>query len=250
MRLLEVGPHGEPILREFHGNAIPAYAILSHTWGPDSEEVSFQDVEGGSGKGKSGYRKIQFCARQAAADGLRFYWIDTCCIDRKNAVELSEAINSMFRWYYNATRCYVYMPDVSVGDHIVDNQHSHSSWEPSLRKSRWFTRGWTLQELIAPKRVEFFALRGECLGDKSSLREVIHQVTGIAKRALEGEALSSFSVDERMSWAEQRKTTLEEDRIYSLLGIFDVSMPLIYGEGKEKASKRLEKEIYASSIGG
>jgi hypothetical protein len=107
MRLLERKPDGSLILREFIGSAVPAYAILSHTWG--KEEVSFQEVDAGTGKDKAGWRKIEFCAKQAGADGLRYIWVDTCCIDKRNVVELSEAINSMFRWYQKAARCYVYL---------------------------------------------------------------------------------------------------------------------------------------------
>jgi len=223
---------------------VPVYAILSHTWGPDCEEVSFQDIEAGSGQNKSGYDKILFCARRAAADGLRYFWIDTCCIDKRNQVELSEAITSMFRYYQRAAVCYAYLSDVSAThDYGEGEQRSRFHWEPAFRRSRWFTRGWTLQELIAPMRVDFFAREGERLGDKSSLETIIYEVTGVAKRALKGYPLSDFSVEERMSWAVQRSTKREEDEIYSLLGIFDISMPVIYGEGRDKASKRLQREI-------
>jgi hypothetical protein len=197
MRLLQRKPNGELILCEFIGTDIPTYAILSHTWGPDSEEVSFYDIGTGKDKRKIGYGKIQFCARQAAVDGLQYFWVDTCCIDKKNAVELSEALNSMFRWYQKAARCYVFLPDVSTADH----QSSLPTWELAFRKSRWFTRGWTLQELIAPTKVEFFTSDGKRLGDRSSLEDVIYEVTGIARRALNGDTLANFSVDERMSWA-------------------------------------------------
>jgi hypothetical protein len=249
MRLLERKPNGELVLREFIGSNLPAYAILSHTWGADSEEISFYDIEAGTGKSKDGYHKIQFCATQAAADGLRYFWVDTCCIDKKNAVELSEAINSMFRWYQQAARCYVYLLDVSVADYVENNQHSQPAWEAAFTQSRWFTRGWTLQELIAPTAVGFFTSEGKRLGDRLSLEDMIHDVTGIAKRALKGDPLSDFGIDERMSWVAQRKTKLEEDQIYSLLGIFDITMPLIYGEGREKANRRLQKEIAESSKG-
>lgn len=247
MRLLEGKPSGGYILREFISTNLPAYAILSHTWGLDGEEVSFYDMEAGTGESKTGYRKIQFCARQAAADGLRYFWVDTCCIDKKNAVELSEAVNSMFRWYQKAARCYVYLSDVSITDWIEKDQRSHLAWEQAFRQSRWFTRGWTLLELIAPKLVDFFTSDGERLGDKSSLEDMIHEITGITKRVLKGEPLANFSVDERLAWIAQRNTKLEEDRIYSLLGIFDISMALIYGEGVERAYRRLRKEIDEAS---
>jgi hypothetical protein len=222
---------------------IPAYAILSHTWDTENnKEVTFEDLEAGIEKGKAGYRKIEFCEKQATAAGLQYFWIDTCCINRRSETELSEAVNSMFRRYQKANRCYVYLSDVNARDNN-ENGQSSQKWEPAFRKSRWFTRGWTLQELIAPRLVEFFSEDGKRLGDKSSLETIIHQVTGIAQKALQGDPLSDFSVEERKSWATQRSTKREEDGAYSLLGIFDLSMPLIYGEGKEKALKRLDNEI-------
>jgi hypothetical protein len=248
MRLLHLKPDGRPALREFSGNNLPAYAILSHTWGADGDEVTFEDIETGRGKSKAGYRKIEFCASQADTDGLKYFWVDTCCIDKRNAVELSEAINSMFRWYKRAAFCYVYLQDISVANY-AGYPHRSDTWEPAFKQSRWFTRGWTLQELIAPNLVNFFSSEGEYLGNKSSLQDLICKATGIAKKALIGSPLSDFSVHERMAWAARRNTKVEEDQIYSLLGIFDISMPLIYGEGKEKARRRLQKEIYEVSEG-
>ena len=209
----------------------------------NDEEVSFQDVEAGTGKSKAGWRKIQFCADKAAADGLRYFWIDTCCIDKGNNTELSKAINLMFRWYQKAARCYVYLTDVSAHNGKETPQQYLFHWEATFRKSRWFTRGWTLQELLAPTLVDFFSLEGERLGSKLSLEVTIHNITGIPRAALRGESLDAFSRDERMSWASHRHTKEEEDYAYSLLGIFDVSMLLNYGEGKEKAFKRLQEEI-------
>ena len=129
MRLLELKESGELNLTKDLINNIPPYAILSHTWGKDEEEVTFQDLKGGSGTTKTGYKKIRFCGEQAGRDGLRYFWVDTCCIDKSNNTELGEAINSMFRWYRNAAKCYVYLSDVPAEE---------------LRDSRWFTRGWTL----------------------------------------------------------------------------------------------------------
>jgi hypothetical protein len=239
IRLLQRKPNGEIVFREPTSSDVPAYAILSHTWG--KEEVSFQDMEASGGIGKAGWKKIEFCAKQAAADGLEYFWIDTCCIDKRNAVELSAAINSMFRWYQKAAHCYAYLRDVSTPD--VEG-HEQRVWEEAFRKSRWFTRGWTLQELIAPTLVEFFSLEGERLGDKLTLGPMVHEITGIASSALRGDALSNFSIDERMSWAEHRNATVEEDEIYCLIGIFDVSMLANYGEGRDRASRRLQEEIH------
>jgi hypothetical protein len=216
----------------------------------NSKEVTFHDLDTGVAKNKAGYRKIQFCEEKAAADGLQYFWIATCCIDKRNLTELSETITSMFRWYQKATRCYVYLSDVSIYGQGRTNLSLNYPWESAFRQSRWFTRSWTLQELIAPTSVEFFSSEGERLGNKSTMEVTIHEITGIAKEAFKGlRPLSDFSVKERMAWAEQRNTKLEEDQVYSLLGIFTISMPLIYGEGKENALKRLIREIDESSKG-
>jgi hypothetical protein len=242
IRLLRLKSDGSIAFRETTSTDVPAYAILSHTW--EKEEVTFQDMEASADESntvsKAGWRKIQFCAKQAAADGLQYFWIDTCCIDKKNAVELSAAINSMFRWYQNAARCYVYLSDVSK----VSETDGEGVWIEAFRASRWFTRGWTLQELIAPRLVDFFSSEGKRLGNKLMLESNIHNITGIAKNALRGDTLSSFSITERRSWAKHRQTTVEEDEAYSLIGIFDVSMALIYGERRDQAFRRLEEAIH------
>ncbi|KAF7953346.1 hypothetical protein EAE96_006556 [Botrytis aclada] len=240
MYLLKYNSEGQfDLASNFAGSDTPKYAILSHTWGADTDELTFQDLMNGTGKDKSGYQKLQFCGEQAKRDGLQYFWVDTCCIDKKSSAELHEAINSMFRWYQNATKCYVYLSDVSTNGY----DQLSSSWQPALRKSRWFTRGWTLQELIAPRSVEFFCSNGMLLGDKRSLQRLIHEITGIKTSALHGQNLSDFTIDERMSWAKSRETKREEDMAYCLLGIFDVHMPLIYGERSENASRRLTEEI-------
>ncbi|OCK73382.1 HET-domain-containing protein [Lepidopterella palustris CBS 459.81] len=246
MRLLRLGDDGEFSLTKFVGNNIPRYAILSHTWGADNEEVTYKTLTDGTGKSKAGYAKIQFCGNQAAKDGLQYFWVDTCCIDKSSSAELSEAINSMFRWYYDAAKCYVYLSDVSIGDSVGSDLSLQRTWKAAFQRSTWFTRGWTLQELVASTSIEFFSAEGNRLGDKISLLQDIHDITKISIQALQGRPLSQFSVDERMSWARQRKTKREEDAAYSLLGIFNIHMPLIYGEGREKALIRLRKEIKES----
>ena len=242
MRLMELKPNGKLVLTEYSYNAkdVPSYAILSHTWAEDnSAEVSFQDVEAGIGESKAGWKKIAFCADKTAADGLRFFWIDTCCIDKENKAELAQAINSMFHWYRNAARCYVYLSDVSGST----DERNPRAWESDFRKSRWFTRGWTLQELLAPASVEFFSQERKKLGDKSSLKHQIHEITNIPHSALQGELLSQFTVEERLRWIEHRETKLEEDKAYSLLGIFGVYILPIYGEGIATSFNRLQEEI-------
>ncbi|KAF2188901.1 HET-domain-containing protein, partial [Zopfia rhizophila CBS 207.26] len=242
MRLLKLEDDDKFSLTEFVGNETPRYAILSHTWGADYEEVTFKDIVEGTGKSKAGYAKIRFCGKQAAKDSLQYFWVDTCCIDKSSSAELTEAINSMFRWYQDAERCYVYLSDVSVSGSVEDDGCSRR-WKPAFRKSRWFTRGWTLQELVAPKSVEFFSKEKQRLGDKQSLKETLYEITGIAIQALQGSPLSQFSLNERMSWAEKRRTKREEDEAYSLLVLFGIYMPLLYGEGRKNALIRLQKQI-------
>jgi tetratricopeptide (TPR) repeat protein len=232
MRLLHAREDGKFSLAEYLGEQIPPYAILSHTWGEDHEEVSFKDLTESKGTEKTGYKKLQFCGTQAAKDGLEFFWIDTCCIDKSSSAELTEAINSMFRWYSDAAMCYVYLSDVSTGN------------QPSLHTSRWFTRGWTLQELLAPATVEFFSAEGNLLGDKVSMMDQICNITRIPAAALQGDLdPNTFTVDERLSWAENRITKRSEDAAYSLLGLFGVHLPLIYGEGRANAFLRLRREM-------
>jgi hypothetical protein len=143
MRLLQLEDGDEFSLVEYVGKNIPRYTVLSHTWGADDEEDTFKDLVDGAGKSKAGYKKICFCGKQAANNGLQFFWVDTCCINKSSSAEVIEAINSMFRWYQNAARCYVYLSDVSVSDLVRDDTFSQR-WKPAFKRSRWFTCGWTL----------------------------------------------------------------------------------------------------------
>ncbi|GJP98587.1 ankyrin repeat-containing protein [Aspergillus niger] len=217
---------GNFAIQEFT-DVIPPYAILSHTW--SKEEVTYQEINAVSAKRKCGYEKIIKCCSVARATGYEYVWIDTCCIDKTSSAELSEAINSMYHWYQKAGVCYAYLADIQSKDEFT--------------KSKWFTRGWTLQELIAPSRVVFLNREWEMLGDKTDLRDEISIFTGIPANILSGEEdLEMSSVAQRMSWAAKRETSRVEDRAYSLMGIFNVNMPLIYGEG-ENAFIRLQEEI-------
>lgn len=237
-------------LREFYDDEIPDYAILSHTW--EDGEVSFQEMEKSASapastvsdglneitrpgtraafesKSMPGYTKItQFC-RLAAAEGWNYVWVDTCCIDKTSSAELSEAINSMYRWYEEAQVCYVYMTDVS------------SASPQRFQWSRWFTRGWTLQELLAPSTVVFYDKDWIEIGTRWSLRGEISRATGITYESMIRPKDSSIAT--KMSWASNRRTTRVEDIAYCLMGLFDINMPLLYGEG-QKAFMRLQYEI-------
>ena len=221
-------------IREFHSD-IPQYAILSHTW-VDGEEVTLEDMAAPSREiqTKAGYQKILQCCNQAVSDKWEFIWVDTCCIDKRSSAELSEAINSMYRWYADAKVCYAYLPDVKDRDHP----------ESEFANSRWFRRGWTLQELVAPSDVVFFG--GEewfKIGTKANLRDAISRITKIDISILRcSQDVFKASIAQRMSWASARKTTRKEDLAYSLLGIFGVNMPLLYGEG-DNAFVRLQLEL-------
>lgn len=243
MRLLLQGETGEFSLREFSDDNIPRYAILSHTWLAAHEEPTYDDLRKGTGKEKPGYKKIRFCGEQAKRDDLQYFWVDTCCINKANYAELQYALDSMFRWYHNADRCYVYLSDVSSPPLSTNAEFHTSSWDSEFWKSRWFTRGWTLQELLAPRRVEFFSCEGKHLGDKNSLTQQIHKITNIPIPALEGAPLFQFSVNERLLWMERRQTTLEIDRVYALLGILDVKIPLFQDINAPTAFEQLREII-------
>ena len=230
MRLLNV----QTLKLESFLGQVPPYAILSHTWG--NEELQFDELNSASAQGKVGYQKIRSACTKANEDGHSYVWIDTCCIDSSSSAELSEAINSMFNWYRKSKVCYVYLED-------VDNVEG-------LKSARWFTRGWTLQELLAPAQIIFYSKNWQILGNKTELALAISQITGINPNAFRGlstlDYIRNTSVAKRMSWASARETTKEEDIAYCLLGLFDVNMPLLYGEG-EKAFLRLQEEIMKSS---
>ncbi|PIL28692.1 hypothetical protein GSI_08736 [Ganoderma sinense ZZ0214-1] len=180
--------------------------------------------------------KIRHACRVARENGFRYIWIDSCCIDKSSSAELSEAINSMYRWYALSDVCYAYLADVPPGEDI----HSRYS---RFCSSRWFTRGWTLQELIAPISVEFLSADWAPIGSKHTLADLVETITKIQYTALLNlESLDSFSVAQRFSWSEKRQTTRVEDLAYSLLGIFDVNMQLLYGEGS-RAFRRLQEQI-------
>ena len=168
MRLLQHNSDGDFSLTEFFESDLPKYAILSHTW--EAEEVTFSDLMDGTGEDKAGYKKIRFCGEQAGRDRMQYFWVDTCCIDKTNNTELAEAINSTFRWYRDAAKCYVYLSDVPGSTSDTDNNSHLLPWELAFRESKWFTRGWTLQELLAPTSVEFFSRHSKPLGDKRTLK--------------------------------------------------------------------------------
>ncbi|KAI3329617.1 hypothetical protein F4824DRAFT_492746 [Ustulina deusta] len=258
MWLLNIDRLDRPALVQASEESAPRYAILSHTWG--REEVTFQDVQALNRKqwsravsqtalaiqNKKGFIKIRKAAALAAEHGYSYIWVDTCCIDKTSSAELSEAINSMFRWYKKASICYAYMEDVRHGYH----DSKGGLFSLLCQRSRWFTRGWTLQELIAPDDVMFYGEDWGYLGSKAHDEDVrisLAEITGIDVRVLEGTIQpSEISIAGRMKWASRRETTRLEDVAYCLMGLFDVNMPLLYGEGT-KAFIRLQEEILKGS---
>lgn len=216
-------------LQTFEYGDTPPYAILSHRWGKD--EVTYQDLEIGSeaAQRKEGFQKVRQCCAKAKADGFDYAWVDTACIDKSSSSELSEAINSMFNWYHQAERCYAHLADVPS--------------KSTFKESEWFTRGWTLQELLAPSDIHFLDENWTYIGTKITRQQDISDCTGIPVNILCGDDdLDTASIAQRMSWASKRRTQRLEDRAYSLMGIFGIHMPLIYGEG-EQAFLRLQEEI-------
>jgi hypothetical protein len=226
-------------LDEFESAETPSYAILSHTW--TNEEIDYQNFLGERRSGKeAGYAKLDNGCKVAAAAGYDYLWLDTCCIDKTNNVELSEAINSMFQWYKRADRCFAYLADVPATPDLPDADSFFSL-------SKWFTRGWTLQELLAPSEVTFLAEDWTEIGCKTTFVSLISEITGIPSDFLLGEDLDNASVAMRLSWASCRKTTKAEDIAYCLLGIFDIQMPLLYCEREAGAFRRLQQEIMKTS---
>ncbi|KAF5372196.1 hypothetical protein D9758_004918 [Tetrapyrgos nigripes] len=214
---------------------IPCYVILSHTW--EQDEVTFQDIQNlDVARSKAGWRKVFYACLRARRYRFDWIWIDSCCINKESSAELSEALNSMYQYYEDAAMCYVYLSDVS-GEYHPRNAKSN------FRDSRWFRRGWTLQELLAPEYVVFLDKGWERIGTRWSLRDVVSAVTGIPVDVFEGRIIDEYSVAQRMSWAAFRETTRPEDQAYCLLGVFGVSMSPIYGEGGVKAFMRLQQEI-------
>ncbi|KAI1840465.1 hypothetical protein JX265_012856 [Neoarthrinium moseri] len=235
MRLINVATME---MEEFLGDC-PPYTILSHTWG--GRETSYEDFRLADNSLRRSFSKVQNVSRIAEEHGLSYCWIDTCCIDKSSAAEVVEAINSMYQMYERSASCCVYLADLSPGLSLYDEQSITSA----LSKCKWFTRSWTLQELIAPCRVLFYDSSWNFVGERGFMPFLrsLGVITNIPVPLLAGDAqLHQVSVGDKMSWAAGRKATRVEDIAYSLLGLFDVCMPLFYGEGS-KAFTRLQEEI-------
>lgn len=242
VRTLEIESFSDP------NQSIPPYAIASHRWG--REEATLKDVKKRRGSYLAGWYKVETFARYVRKNvhGVKWLWIDTCCVNRESSQEVNEAVNLSFRWYANAEVCLAWLEDVDDADDAED-----------VPQSGWFRRGWTLSELLAPRTVLFLSSSWEVIGRKGEagrtrsglqltsgpgMESMIAQITGIPISVLyDFENSWSLTVEERLEWMEGRATTLEEDRAYSMLGIFGANMPVKYGEGAESARKRLLSEI-------
>ncbi|KIJ63024.1 hypothetical protein HYDPIDRAFT_92997, partial [Hydnomerulius pinastri MD-312] len=219
------------------------YAILSHRWLRDGEPT-FQDMTKGEILSSQGFHKLQKFCEKAKAHGCLLAWSDTCCIDKTSSTELDEAIRSMFRWYRNSHVCVVYLAQSSkIGD---------------LQKEEWFERGWTLQELLAPRSLKFYGQNWTPLGadalsndkeDEKLLRAVC-TVTHIPIDDLRDFVPGMTMVREKMIWASKRRTTRAEDIAYSLIGIFDVNLSVAYGEGDWAFHRLMEVIIHSSDEWG
>ena len=222
--------------KEFYDTKVPKYAILSHRWGDD--ELTHQDFRKGRKTNGQSYAKIKKCCALANNRGFLWVWIDTCCIDKKSSTEVSEAINSMYRWYHGAGECYAYLFD------IIWNPQNVDASREGFKNSEWFTRGWTLQELLAPSTVIFLDREWQQFGTKKTLSSEISAATKIKPEHVINKA--SACVATKMSWLSRRETSRIEDLAYCMLGLFDVNMPLLYGEGA-KSFVRLQLEIIKRS---
>ncbi|KAL0939757.1 het domain protein [Colletotrichum truncatum] len=246
-------------LEEIEDPSATVYAILSHTWG--EEEVTFKDISCLSkAEKKKGFVKIAKTCEIARRKDLKYAWVDTCCIDKTSSAELSEAINSMFPWYQRSAVCIVYLADLAPSASTQDPEtpSSPSTAPPSsktdslhdlsdLGSCRWFSRGWTLQELIAPANVEFYDVDWQFRFTKEEVASKLSSITQIDVGVLRmTKPLKSVLVAVKMSWASKRQTRRPEDIAYCLLGIFDINMPMLYGEGS-KAFLRLQEQIATQS---
>ncbi|KAK4892930.1 hypothetical protein LTR27_008658 [Elasticomyces elasticus] len=237
----------------------PRYAILSHTWGED--EISLQEWESGGSAVtlKECYLKVVNACKQAERDGFDWLWADTCCIDKTacidktNISELEVTVQSMYDWYCNAEVCYALLSDVDDNrtltgdDDAVDIEYRSPVYNveraQQFRRSRWFRRGWTLQELLAPRRVVFYSKDWTVFDDSPDLLPTVSEITNIPEAVLRHEKrLAECSYAQRLSWAYGRETNLIEDQAYSLIGILDICMPPSYGEGS-RAFKRLQHHV-------
>ncbi|KAI6118529.1 hypothetical protein EDD16DRAFT_1726773 [Pisolithus croceorrhizus] len=216
--------HKPEVMKELRDATIN-YAILWHRWGA---EVGYEEMIGlmkmekeerEEVKQHAGYRGIIKSCEQATMDGYKWLWIDTCCIDKRSSSELSEAIYSMYRWYENAQVCYAYLNDVDELTFPTEVDYNKFA------------------ESNAPKEVKFFNKDWVYIDNKQQLAFTLECIAGIPDNR------GSVSVVAQiMSWAARRKTECNEDRAYSLMGLFGVNMPMLYGEGR-RAFRRLQLEI-------
>nr|OQO30890.1 hypothetical protein B0A51_03173 [Rachicladosporium sp. CCFEE 5018] len=229
----------------------PQYAVLSHTW--RDEEVIFQDIrDPESARTKQGWRKIQYTCEQTRKDDLEYCWVDTCCINKESSAELSESINSMYGIYGGAAICYIYLDDITENLQLTDLMDSNLVFLNIMgaRKARSQVElasasdtALTTQELIAPPDAHFYNQTWKPIARRHDIVSLVSSRTGIDLSVLQRTADPlDMSIAKRLSWAASRQATREEDVAYSLLGLLDVDLPLLYGEGS-RAFMRLQEEL-------
>ncbi|KAG1875820.1 hypothetical protein F4604DRAFT_1581727, partial [Suillus subluteus] len=229
------------------------YAVLSHRWLPDNQEPLYHQVskEPKEVADGPGWKKLErFCHTAKVVHNCEFAWSDTCCIDKPSSSELEESIRSMFRWYRNSHVCIAFLSE-TADLAALQLQETGKSGEKAV--DAWFERGWTLQELIAPLQIKFYGANWKPLiqgstndrnnRDSKVIMEKISTLTDIHMDDLESFTPGIDRVPEKMLWASRRRTTRIEDRAYSLVGIFDISIMIVYGEGKRAFFRLIEEVI-------
>lgn len=228
-------PRRETVIRRII-QEIVEYDILSHRWDEIAGEPTYRDISSGKQRALKFNKLAQFCETSRKL-GRKLAWVDTCCIDKTNAAELSEAIHGMYKWYANSYLCIVHLAEST----------SYADWDGES----WFKRGWTLQELLAPKRLKFYDKNWQpftppAIDDDRKLVDTalpLEKITGISDAVLtadNSQGVQGHSFWDIMSWASRRQTTRVEDRAYCLIGLFRVSLTIAYGEGQRAFSRLVE----------
>lgn len=246
MKLLHTGSLN---LHEFPEDNPPRYGTLSYTWGPPADELSHRDVKDGADlcvRTSPSAHRVKLASQRAREMGYDYIWIDTLCIDQTSSAEVSEGVNASYRWISKADCCLVHLSDLPASS----SPDTSCIDEEELRRCRWFRRGWTLQELVAPRQLVLYDCDWNRRGDKKTetVRQLLARVSGVEEAVLEDPAcVRGISLGRRMAWAAGRLTSRPEDRAYSLLGLCGVNMPIIYGEG-DRAFFRLQEEVLKNSV--
>ncbi|KAK2742724.1 het and ankyrin domain protein [Colletotrichum kahawae] len=214
------------------------YAIFSHTWSSPHDDEWLSYTPAGQRSHSTKQDIIRRVCNLALSHNLQYVWIDEACIDKSSSADVSETINSLPKYFQRATICFAFLVDLPCGTAVP----CRDTWA----RCQFWTRAWTLQELILPSNLQFYDAQWHLRGERSSehLHSLISGITGIDEDILNHErTLDQASVARKMSWAACRRSFSPEDLAYSLLGLFGVCMPIVFGEGEERAFRRLQEEI-------